>query len=61
MSSTADESFDFSKLPLEMRSCEVLREEVMRAHDQLIQKSAREKEELLQENSRLSTGAVCSV
>ena len=53
MSENATASFDFSKLPVEMRSCEALRAELMRTHRQFADEHSREKAELISENLRL--------
>ena len=46
-------AFDFSKLPVEMRSCEALRTELMRTHREFADEHSREKAELISETLRL--------
>ena len=57
-------SFDFSKLPVEMRSCEALRTELMRTHREFADEHNREKEELINKNLQLKQiveEKVCSI
>ena len=46
-------AFDFSKLPVEMRSCEALRTELMRTRREFADEHSREKAELISETLRL--------
>ena len=46
-------SFDFSKLPVEMRTCEALRTELIRTHREFADKHGIEKEDLIKDNLRL--------